>query len=452
MRNRLLAPRRRPLQLVLWSVAALIGLQLVFFVLLVAAAAVPDRPIVDNLAKGVSAGLYGPAGAKDRMGGQSDSFTECVAVGTGIGEDARNAVTKAGVMPRLASCSDGAKQVRAMASGDQEIKVGHYFRYWAGYTVVTRPTLAVFGMPGMRIVAGGLLVGAVLLTASTFSRRVDRWSAAAVLTPLVLATNLMSTPSTSFSQALSIATYLVGSAFCLSAARRSSWAALLAAGLAAAVFCFVDLLTTPAIAWSLAAAAVGCGTWLRTASARTTLSLTLFSGVVWPVVFAFTWMSRWLIAVPFVGWRTMTDDVKTQILFRVDGENSNVRNEVGAAFTKNLHYWLDHVATARAFIGIALLVLVTRLIVVATRRLLHVFLILAAPALVIPLWYELLRNHSQIHVLFTYRGLPVALGIAVLAALVAGKRDASSGPELATSQRPTEAEGHSETAASLARS
>ena len=40
------------------------------------------------------------------------------------------------------------------------------------------------------------------------------------------------------------------------------------------------------------------------------------------------------------------------------------------------------------------------------------------------IWFEMLRNHSQIHVWFTYRSIPLALGI-VAAALVIPLPDAS---------------------------
>jgi hypothetical protein len=47
---------------------------------------------------------------------------------------------------------------------------------------------------------------------------------------------------------------------------------------------------------------------------------------------------------------------------------------------------------------------------------------------VVPVWYEALSNHSQIHSFFTYRGVPTALGIALFACAVTtlGRR---GGPE-----------------------
>ena len=55
----------RPVALLL---AFLVPLQLVFFGLLVAGSAVPDRPVVQNLARDVAGGHYGPDGLPDGMG------------------------------------------------------------------------------------------------------------------------------------------------------------------------------------------------------------------------------------------------------------------------------------------------------------------------------------------------------------------------------------------------
>jgi hypothetical protein len=37
--------------------------------------------------------------------------------------------------------------------------------------------------------------------------------------------------------------------------------------------------------------------------------------------------------------------------------------------------------------------------------------IIVAPVLIIVIWYELLRNHSQIHYWFTYRSVAVGIGV-----------------------------------------
>ncbi len=45
-------------------------------------------------------------------------------------------------------------------------------------------------------------------------------------------------------------------------------------------------------------------------------------------------------------------------------------------------------------------------------------LVVGSAALIVPVWFELLRNHSQLHSWFTYRSLPLAFGIVMAAAVV----------------------------------
>jgi hypothetical protein len=45
-------------------------------------------------------------------------------------------------------------------------------------------------------------------------------------------------------------------------------------------------------------------------------------------------------------------------------------------------------------------------------------LIIASPAVIPLVWYELLKNHSQVHVWFTYRSIPLVIGIVAAAAVI----------------------------------
>ncbi len=411
------------------ALAGFAALQLVFFALLVAGAAVPDRPIIEHLAADVRAGTYGPNAVPDRMGGASDSSTECVVVGTGLGGTDTNPMTKAAVMPRLSNCAAGGDEILRLERGQPITDVTSYVRYWAGYTPLTRPVLALFGMAGLRVVVGGVLVLALYAAGRSLSRHAGGPAALALLGPLLLSTNLMSTPSTSFSQAISTSAYLLGVAACAWAARRSLGWGLVATAGAAALFCYVDLLTTVAIGWAFSAATVTAVTFLRTRRLGPTLVALLGSGVLWPVAFAATWASRWVLAVPFVGLGPVAEDVKTSVFFRTEGAYPGVRDELGAATASNWDYWLSHVPTAGAVLWAGIVVAALALVLAIRRGRAHVLaaVLVAAPALTVPFWYEALRNHSQIHEFFVYRSVPAALGVVVFAAVVAARAPASAG-------------------------
>lgn len=419
------AARKQPVRFAALCLGGFVLMQVVFFALLVAGAAVPDKPIVDQLAKDVKAKTYGPASIKDRMGGSSDAFTECVVVGTGLGGPQDTSVFhKAGTMPRLSNCKLGAGQILALSEGKDANENSFYYRYWAGYTPLTRPALALFGMTGMRIIAGGLLFLSLYAAGRSLSRQVGGLAAVGLLGPLVLATNLSSTPSTSFSQSISISAYLFGTALCAWAASRSVALGLAAVSAAAGIFCFVDLLTTPAIGWALSSATVAGVTWARTQRLGTTFWTLLAAGVIWPVSFAVTWVSRWVFAIPFAGWDAVLKDVKTSVFFRTGGEYRGVEDKLWAPSAKNWSYWVDHITTARGVLWLGLAVAAVALVLAFRRGLSHglAALLLALPALTVPFWYEALRNHSQLHSFFVYRGVPVALGVIVFATLVAARR------------------------------
>lgn len=405
--------------------AGLLVLQGVFMALLVAGQAVPDKPIVDHLVTNIDQGTYGPSGLPDRMGGQSDSFTECVVAGTGLGSQGLSAWQRAVQMPRISNCQVGQEQLRALKAGQPVKGVGEYFRYWAGYTPLVRPALAVWGLDGVRMMVGGLLAlgaGAALLAVR---RRTTTAYAVGLFIPLVASTNILSTPALSFSQALSMAVAALGVALAAWGAGRGIKGAVLGVSLGAALFNYIDLLTAPAIPWAASAAVVGAVVHVRTRDRGLTLRATLAAGAAWIVAYGLTWASRWAIAVVFLGWDHARKSIGDSVGFRLDGAYGTVRNTFGAATRRNVGYWLNVAPTARVVLIVSVVVVLGALVLAVRRHglgQLVVVVVLALPALVVPLWYEVLRNHSQIHAFFTYRDVPVAVGIGLAAALLATAR------------------------------
>ena len=437
----------RAVRTALMVVAGFVLLQVVFFVLLVGGAAVPDSAVARSLARDVAAGAYGPSGMKDRMGGGADTFTECVVAGTGLSAPDLGVLDRAALMPRLDSCKGGATQIRALARGEQVDGFVPYFRYWAGYTVLTKPLIAMFGLTGLRVLVGAALVAALGWVVWAVRRTVSTGAALALVAPLVVASNVMSTPSTSVSHAITISTYLAcAGATALAAARSLNWG-LIAVGASAAIFCFIDLLTTPAAGWMLSTAVLAGVTWVRTAGLRQTLQAVVLGGIIWPVAFGATWFTRWLIAVPAAGVDVVRRDVVDKVLFRTSGEYPGVRAGLGAATSVNVQYWVNHVATARATsVGVSVVIVVAVGLIMRQRRRTRVGVLptlaagalIACPAALGALWYEALSNHSQIHEFFTDRNLPVSLGVLAFAALAALEGARRAGNAITRSDAPKE--------------
>jgi hypothetical protein len=393
----------------------LVLLQVAFFALLVVGQLVPDRPIVQNLARAVETGTYGPSSLPDRMGGIGDSFTECVVVGTGLGASSgESAVHRAAVMPRISNCTRGAGEITALSQG-RTVESDPYFKYWAGYTAIVRPVVALTGIEGMRLVSGAALVGGLLCAFVPLARTTSTLTAVLLLGPLLLTSNIMSTPSTAFSHALSMSVALVGMGACARLAVRGVAPAATVAMMAGAVYCYVDLLTNTPLAWMLTvAAATLASAWARH-PVRQVATTAVATMVLWMAGFALTWVSRWVIAMIWVGPSEAMSVIRENVAFRTGGANPNVQTGLGRAVGSNIGYWWAHVPTtpvvvtlfALAGIGAALWWVRQGRPAAAAK----LSLLLAAPVLAPLAWFTIMNNHSQIHSFLTYRAVPGALGV-----------------------------------------
>ena len=418
--DRVVAPRTDVKRTLVRLVVVLVALQIVFVALLVIAQAVPDDRIVAHLLEAVEDGTYASNSEPDNMGGTSSSFTECVAIGTGLGRPELGPWERAVRMPRIGNCAEGPDDLRRLERGESLGEVEEYFRYWAGWTVVTRPVLALWGLEALRRISGALLffsaVGAVVVVA----RRATPAYAVGLMIPLLVASNVMATPSSSVEQALSFSVAFVSVAVTAWGASHGLEGAALGAAAGAALYIFVEFLIAPAIPWMLSVSVAGAVTFARTAQIDRTARAVGVTAVVWPLALLFTWATRWALAVLFLGWDHSMDVVRSKVSTRLGGASSSVSNEFGASTRANVRYWLDTISTAWAVVLVVIVVVVATLIV-GYRRLgpagLALFGMLALPALFAPLFYELLRNFSQIHVTKAYSNIPVAVGVVLGAAL-----------------------------------
>ncbi len=407
------------------ALAGLLALQVVFLLLLVAAQAVPNRPVVAALEAAVAEGAYGPAYVPDGLGGTADRFTECVVVGHGVSsaDDGRSTWYRATGGVRLESCEGGVAQIEALAAGESVVPEAGYFRYWSGYAVLTRPVLALLGLTGLRLVVAGLLAVSAAAAFAVVRRGAGTPAALALLVPVAVATNAVATPATASSHGIALAAIAAGLALTAALARHGWRGAVLGAGGAGALLNYLDLLTTPALSWAVCAAAAGAVA-AAGGPVRRTLAVVLAAGAAWPVGYGVTWVSRWVFAALVQG-PDVFARVREVSASRLDGENALVVPELGAPVRANVGLWLETTATAVPLLVAAALAVVVGAVVGVVRHGPAALLraaVLAAPALVVPVWYEVLSNHSQVHAFFTYRSVPAAVGVVVMAVLVAAGR------------------------------
>ena len=407
-------------------------LQAVFLVGLIGAMAVPDDAVVGALVESVDDGSFGRTGMPDLMGGTASSFTECVMLGTGLGRPDDSVWTRAMEVPRIGSCGEAPEQLRVLADGGTPQGVTEYFRYWSGYTVVTRPIVAVWGVGSLRMLVGALLFVGVGWFWWELARRLGHRYCAVLLGPLLVSTGFVALPLSS-STALALAIGFLGAALVVRAVDRGMFETLAATMIAGAVFCYVDILSVPALPWMMTTAAGGAVAAV-TAGPRRGATTMLGIGVMWPVAFAATWAARWAIAVGVLGWDHADRVIRDKVSERLGG--GAVDTSYGHATATVWRYWWEYFPSSRVVVVAVAVGIVAVLVTWATRgstRRLATFAVLAVPAVLAPLWFEMLRNHSVVHAGKVYLDLPVAFGV-VAAAAVASGRSLWADPELQHAQ------------------
>jgi hypothetical protein len=346
-------------------------------------------------------------------------------VGTGLGAaPEESALSRAARMPRIGDCGPGPDQLRAIADGEV-LQERNYYKYWAGYTVITRPVLALTGIEGLRIVSGTLMVAGLVGAFLAVRARTSTAVSVALLLPFVAGTNLLSTPSTSLSHSIAIAFIFLSVALTALGAGRSTRLGCAGAALGAALFCYVDLLTTPSIPWAMSSFVLGAAVWSRRRELAATFVAALLGGLVWPVAFGITWVSRWVFGAAFMGVSETLDLVRENVGFRMGGDHAAVSEALGAGLRINVRYWWDVVPTSGLVLAGCLLVAAVGLVLALLRggpSRWAVAVVLSLSAIAVPVWYEALSNHSQIHALFTNRAVPAALAIVTAACLAAAVR------------------------------
>lgn len=413
-----------------------LAMQSVFFASTVAAVAIPNTRVVQQLDTGAEQRLWGTADyALDGVGhatetfsfaGVTDAFTECIALTIGVPDnpDAQsNAVESALRGRHLGTCSLAVPAIAALAAGDHPAETFEYNRYWNGSVVVIRPLLAIGGVGMARLGVGLVFLGGLVTAVIALVRRVGGWAAAALMVPVLGTTNLVTQPLNSMSHALSFGVMCFGIAVAVRLARETLPLLVAGAAVAGAVFNFVDYLLNPPMAWALFTFAAVAARWrARQDLPLRNLWLTVAAGAAgWLGGYALTWVTRWGITVIAFG-ESAWEEILGVISNRMQGQYQDlVVPGIGQPILRNTGFWLTTIPTARWVAAICLAVSLACVVwLVAKRRwrALTVAVALTSPALLVVLWLELLSNHSQIHMFFVYRSIPVAVGI-VTAACVA---------------------------------
>ena len=402
--------------------AGLVSFQIIAFLLVFLAELIPDKLIADALVEGVDRNWITAAKVhRTGLDNRVDRSVECTALTMGLGDDPDSTSLETAITnPTLGACRMAIPGLMAYKSGEDLKATFHYFRYWHGYTIITRPSLALFGVAGTRMIALAIAGFAFIWFLSLLFRDTDFTAVALLVIPIVLSTDFVdlaeSTPHAIAFGTLMLSLALAWKLLCF----RPSLAGMFAGGVIAGCFTtYFDLMVffpgSLAMVTTLSLVKAHMVGWRKMKLFLSAVA----AGTGWMIGFAFTWGSKWLLAMATFGFENVYGTVSDQIAYRLKGDHYTVSSEIGTALERNVVHWLDRpLGTVVVVAGLcAIAVMVYRGFRDKDVEL-SSSIILLGPMLIPLVWFEVLSSHSQIHFWITYKSLGLTLGIVLFAMYV----------------------------------
>lgn len=415
---------RDTLSAALWStLVVLVVAPVVGLVLAVGSHAVPDGRILTGVLNAidrqeVTEADYGPALTGKRI----DYFSDCIGFSIGLTDLGEDSPFRSAIETRTGGgCSDVVPALDRDRRSDR-IESGYdYYRYWHGYTVFTRPSIAAFGLAGTRMLALAAL-GVVVVGFARSLASVHGWLlAGALIGPLLLTTDLLELPrslphATGAIAALGGAWYVHRRVSARPSAGEIAWSS----AVAGSTFLYFDILTMPPGAAMLVVASAGLAAAQQESGRRLARALAV-SLAAWAVAWGVMWVWKWAIAAAVYGASTVIDVIRFTAELRLDGNAQNFDLSFLQSSRVMVDVWTDQPLTVPVMMTtVAVVVGVAAMRVRRGERIDRIGdrVLLALPAGIAFVWFEIMRNHSQNHAFFTYRSVAVAAGVILAAAIV----------------------------------
>ncbi len=405
----------------------LVAAPVVGFALVVFSHLVPDSAIREQLADSIARDQLNTADYGQAFSGkQIDYFTDCLGMSIGLPDEGKgSAIRSAVATPTGGGCSATVPAIVGVENGDEWVGGYDYYRYWHGYTAISRPAVAGVGLGGVRVLA---VVGLAALTFG-LGRAVTRahgWpTAVALLGPLVLTTDFIEL-GRSFPHAAGAAAALAGAWYAHTRvlARGTLGELAWCGAVAGAGFVYFDILTMPPGAAVLLVGVSGLA-FAQCATGRRLGAGMLVAFSAWCAGWVWMWVSKWLVASVVFGVGTVAKVIRFTAENRIDGRADGFDFSFLNTSRIMLVTWRNQPLTT--LVMVMFLAAVAAVVTFRYRRTGSIGrvgdrVLLAVPSGVVFIWFEIMRNHSQNHGFFAYRSLAISAGL-VLAVFVAGLAD-----------------------------
>ncbi len=341
----------------------------------------------------------------------TDDTSECGAQSIGLELDAsplRHAIVAARPIGKNVDKTTCQALLEVANGNDSEIVWFPLERYWHGYRVVIDPLTALFSWRVVQFLMMGLL-GVALAYFATGSAALVGWSATVMLLVPTLA--LTDFRYLWLQTGSSVATCFIFAGAGWFARRLREGGDLLVPSLVmGSIFNYFDLLTNPP--WQpmlLAFFVLAAGRGARSMAAVL---------VCWLAGYALTWATKWGLAIVYGGdWNYIWET----ILFRLGGSADRFVLD-HRPLASSAMVIRELVGTHRySLIAVIAVIALIAWLAISVRR---VDLRRSALLALIPfLWFETLRNHTQIHAWFVYRPVATSIGIVLAAWALAGRKN-----------------------------
>ena len=336
--------------------------------------------------------------------GRLDNYTDALMLNLAISSDTKHPLRSAMLNPYYDNDDeDVAKSVNTerVAHGQTNgLEKRFYGRYWQGYLVTLKPMLILFSLHGLRIVNCLLMLLLSLATLWLIWQKIGKIESLLFLLSLLL----VYFPVVPFSLQYSTCFYLMFLSMLAvmlypvltSTSRYLSLTFFVIGGITS----FFDFLTTPQL--TLGMTLLVCLLIHRKQEMRTII----MASIAWGIGYALLWASKWVIGYGLTGFNLLADAA----------EQIGVR-------TSQQYYGIElTIPTMLQFIifgeerplgwKIPALILALSIAYIFLQKGLKVqrqYLWLLLIAMIVPVWFLLMRQHSIMHLWFTLRAFLVTI-------------------------------------------
>ncbi len=381
-------------------------LLLTFTLLMLGACCLPSSLITDNVIASARQLQHQGQGAHliDGRLGRLDNYTDALMLNLAISSDAMHPLRSAMLNPYYDNDDEEvAKSVHTehVALGQTNgLEMRYYGRYWQGYLVTLKPMLIIFSLHGIRIVNCLLMLLLSLATLWAIWQRIGKVEALLFLLSLLL----VYFPVVPFSMQYSTCFYLMFLSMLavmlypdLTARSRSLVLTFFVIG---AVTSFFDFLTTPQL--TLGMPLLVCLLIHRKHEMRTLI----IASLAWGIGYALLWASKWVIGYGLTGFNLLADAAQ-QIGVRTSQQYYGIELTI----PKMLQFIIFGEERALGWKIPALILALSAAYIFLQKgiKVQRRYYWLLLVAMIVPIWFLLMRQHSIMHLWFTLRAFLVTI-------------------------------------------